>query len=102
MGKPGLTALPLGVAHPQVAAHAGGALLGTVGAADVLDLLGQGLQGGVDLHVAVAHHVGVVGAVAPTEGIGSLLLNGLADKVESASRSTRRSGESGGSWRTLF
>lgn len=98
-----LTALPFRVAHPQVTAHAGGALLGTVWAADVLDLLGQGLEGGVDLHVAVAHHVGVVSAVvARTEGIGCLLLNRLADEVESTSGRSRGSGRSGRSRRTLF
>lgn len=98
-----LTALPLGVAHPQVTAHAGRALLGTVGAADLLNLLSQGLEGGVDLHVAIAHHVGVVSAVvATTVGIGGLLLNRLADEVESTTRSSRGSSRSGRSGRTLF
>ena len=98
-----LTALPLGVAHPQVAAHASRALLGTVGAADLLDLLGQGLEGGVNLHVAIAHHAGVISAVsATTVGIGSLLLQGLADEVESTAGRSRGSSGSGRSWRTLF
>lgn len=99
-----LTALPLRVAHPQVAAHASRALLGTVGAADLLDLLSQGLQGGVNLHVAIAHHVGVISSavVATTEGIGGLLLDGLADEVESASGRSRGSRRSRRSSRTLF
>lgn len=91
------------MAHPQVTAHARGALLGTVGAADLLDLLGQGLEGGVNLHVTVLHHVGVVSAVvASTEGIGSLLLNRMADEVESTTGSSRWSRGSGESRRTLF
>lgn len=90
------------MAHPQVTAHASGALLGTVGAADLLHLLSQGLEGGVNLHVTVVHHVGVVSAVvASTEGIGSLLLNRLADEVESTTGSSRGSGGSGKSRRTL-
>lgn len=98
-----LTALPLGVAHPQVTAHAGRALLGTVGAADLLHLLSQGLEGGVDLHVAIAHHVGVVSAVvAAAVGIGGLLLDRLADEVKSTTRSSRGSSRSGRSGRTLF
>lgn len=91
------------MAHPQVTAHAGRALLGTVGAADLLDLLGQGLEGGVDLHVTIAHHVGVVSAVvATTEGIGCLLLNRLADEVESTAGRSWGSSRSGRSGRTLF
>lgn len=90
------------MAHPQVTAHASGALLGTVGAADLLDLLSQGLEGGVNLHVTVVHHVGVVSAVvASTEGIGSLLLNRLADEVESTTGSSRGSRGSGKSRGTL-
>lgn len=90
------------MAHPQVTAHASGALLGTVGAADLLDLLSQGLEGGVNLHVTVVHHVGVVSAVvASTEGIGSLLLNRLADEVESTTGSSGGSRGSGKSRGTL-
>lgn len=90
------------MAHPQVTAHASGALLGTVWAAHFLHLLGQGLEGGVDLHVTVVHHVGVISAVvASTEGIGSLLLNRLADEVESATGSSRGSRGSGKSRSTL-
>lgn len=91
------------MAHPQVTAHAGGALLGTVGAADLLNLLSQGLEGGVDLHVAIAHHVGVVSAVvAATEGIGCLLLNRLADEVKSTSGRSRGTSRSRRSRWSLF
>jgi len=95
------------VGHHQVTAHADWALLGTVGAEDLLDSLGEGLEGGVDLNVAIAHHVGVIGAVVvatatTTEGIGCLLVNGLADEVESTAGRSRGSSVSGGSGRTLF
>lgn len=91
------------MAHPQVTAHAGRALLGTVGATDLLDLLSQGLEGGVNLHVAIAHHVGVVSAVvAATVGIGGLLLNWLADEVESTTGRSWGSSRSRWSGRTLF
>ncbi len=91
------------MAHPQVTAHAGRALLGTVWAADLLDLLSQGLKGGVNLHVAIAHHAGVVSTVvAATEGIRCLLLNGLADEVESTAGRSGGSGRSRRSGRTLF
>lgn len=96
-----LTALPLGVAHPEVAAHAGGALLGALGAADVLDLLAQALEGGVHLLVAVALHVGVVGSVASSQGVGALLLLGLGEEVHAGARGTSRSWGSGRSRRTL-
>lgn len=90
------------MAHPQVTAHAGRALLGTVGAADLLDLLSQGLEGGVDLHVAIANHVGTVSAVvAATEGIGGLLLTRHCEVICTAGRS-RGSSRSRRSGRTLF
>lgn len=98
-----LTALPVRVAHPQVTAHAGWALLGAVRATDLLNLLRQGLEGSVNLHVTVAHHVGVISAVvATTERIRGLLLDGLADKVESTTRSSRWSSRSRRSRRTLL
>lgn len=97
-----LTALVLRVAHPQITTHASGALLSTVGAAELLDPLGQRLQSGVDLHVTIAENTGVVSAVmARAVGIGTLLLNWLADEVESATGSTRGSSRSGRSRRTL-
>lgn len=88
------------MAHLQVAAGAGGVLPGAVGAADALDLLAQGLEGGIHLQVAVAHHIGVVST--ETEGIRGLLL-GLGDeaKVESATGGARGSGRSRRSRGTL-
>lgn len=96
-----LTALPLRVAHPQVAAHACGALLATVGAADLLHPLAQGFESGVHLHVTIAHHVGIISTVAATQRIGGFLLKRLADKVKSTSGRSRRSRESRRSGRTL-
>lgn len=57
------TALPVRVAHLQVAAGAGRVLLGAVRAADVLDLLAEGLKGGVNFQVTVTHHIGIIGTV---------------------------------------
>ncbi len=50
-----LTALPFWTAHAQVTAHAGRVGLGSLGGADVLDLLAQRFQAGVHLSVAVAN-----------------------------------------------
>lgn len=102
MGQGSLTALPLGVAHPDVTAHAGGALLGALGAADVLDLLAEGLEGGVDIDVAVALHVGVVGSVSSAHGVGSLLLLGLGEEVDAGAGGSRGAWGSGSSRRTLM
>lgn len=90
------------MAHSQVTAHAGWVLLGTIGAADLLNLVSQGLEGGVNLHVTIAHHVGVVSTVASTQGIGGLLLRRLADEVKSTTGRSRGSSRSGRSGRTLF
>lgn len=88
------------MAHLQVTAGAGWVLLGAIGAADALNLLAQGLECGVNLQVAVAHHVGIVGT--ETEGIGSLLLRlGNEAEVKSATRGTRGSRRSGRSRGTL-
>lgn len=96
-----LTALPVRVAHLEVTAGSGRVLAGSIGAADLLDLLAQALQGAVHLQVAVTENVSVVSA-EHTEGIGGLLL-GLGDeaKVESAARGTGCSRRSGRSRRTL-
>lgn len=97
-----LTALPVGVAHLEVAAGPGGVLAGAIGAADLLDLLAQALQGAVNLQVTVAEDVGVVGA-EHTVGIGSLLLwLGDEAQVESATRGARGTRGSRRSWRTLY
>lgn len=88
-----LTALPLRMAHSEVTAHAGWVLLGSFRAAEALNLLAEGFQGGVHLSIAVAS-VGVVGSVATAHGIGCLLL--LRDKWEGLAN-TRWSGRS---WRS--
>lgn len=96
-----LTALPFGVAHLEVAAGSCRVLAGTVGAAELLDLLAQALQGAVHLEVAIADNVSVI-STEHTEGIGGLLL-GLGDEaeVESAAGGTRCSSRSGRTRRTL-
>lgn len=100
-GPPQLTALPVGVAHLEVAAGPGRVLAGAVGAADLLDLLAQALQGAVHLQVAVAEDVGVVGAVHAV-GIGGLLLwLGDEAQVESAAGGAGSASGSGKSGRTL-
>lgn len=89
------------MAHLEVAAGPGGVLAGAVGAADLLDLLAQALQGAVHLQVAVAEDVGVVGAVHAV-GIGGLLLwLGDEAQVESAAGGAGGTGGSGKSGRTL-
>lgn len=96
-----LTALPVGVAHLEVAAGPGGVLAGAVGAADLLDLLAQALQGAVHLQVAIAEDVGVVGTEHAV-GIGSLLLwLGDEAQVESAAGGAGGTSGSGRSGRTL-
>lgn len=96
------TALPVAVAHLQVAAGAGGVLAGALGAADVLDLLAQALEGGVHLQVAVAHHVGVIGPVVAAAVVGLLLGRlGQEAEVESAAGGAGRTGGPGGAGGTL-
>lgn len=98
-----LTALPVAVAHLQVAAGAGGVLAGALRAADVLNLLAQSLEGGVHLQVAVAHHVGVVGSVVAAAVVGLLLGRlGQEAEVEAATGGagrTRGAGRAGGTLR---
>ena len=70
---PVLTALPLRVAEFKVSAGAGRVLLGTVWAAQVLDLVVQGLESGVNLHVVLPEGAGgLVGPHVP-QGIRGLL-----------------------------
>lgn len=96
-----LTALPVWVAHLQVTAGSGRVLAGTIGAADLLDLLAQALQSAVHLKVAVTENVSII-STEQAIGIGALLL-WLRDeaKVESATRGTWCSGGSSRSGRTL-
>ena len=96
-----LTALPVGVAHLEVTAGSGGVLAGSIGAADLLNLLAKALQGAVHLQIAVAENVGVISAVH-AEGIRCLLLwLGDEAEVESATRGTRCSRRTRRSRRSL-
>lgn len=89
------------MAHLEVTAGSGRVLAGTVGAADLLDLLAQALQGAVHLQVAVTENVSVI-STEHTEGIRGLLLGlGNEAKVESTAGGTGCSGRSRGSRRTL-
>lgn len=89
------------MAHLQVAAGSGGVLASAVGAAELLNLLAQGLQSAVDLQVAVTQNVSVISAVH-TEGIGTLFLGlGNETDVKSAAVGAWCSGGSGRSGRTL-
>lgn len=96
-----LTALPVWVAHLQVTAGSGRVLAGTIGAADLLDLLAEALQSAVHLKVAVTENISII-STEHAVGIGGLLL-WLRDeaKVESATRGTWCSGGSGRSGSTL-
>lgn len=96
-----LTALPVRVAHLEVTAGSGWVLAGSIGAADLLDLLAKTLQGGVDLQVTVTQNISIISA-EQTEGIRGLLLGlGNEAKVEATTRGARWSGRSGRSGRTL-
>lgn len=89
------------MAHLQVTAGSGRVLAGTIGAADLLDLLAQALQSAVHLEVAVTENISII-STEHAVGIGGLLL-WLRDeaKVESATRGTWCSGGSSRSGRTL-
>lgn len=90
------------MAHLQVTASAGRVLLGAVWADDALNLLAQGLEGGVNLKVTVAHHIGIVGTEV-TEGIRGLLLwLGNEANVKSTTRGSRCSREARRSRRSLY
>lgn len=86
-----LTALPVRVAHLEVTACAGGVLAAAFGAADVLNLLAQALEGGVHLKVTVTDHIGIIGPVVAAT-IMSLLLRWLRQEAEviTAAGRTRR------------
>lgn len=58
-----LTALPVRMAELQVPAGASGVLLGSLGAADVLDLVVERFQGGINLSVVLTEVSG--GLVGP-------------------------------------
>lgn len=86
-----LTALPVRVAHLEVTACAGGVLAAAFGAADVLNLLAQALEGSVHLKVTVTDHVGIISPVVAAT-IMSLLLRWLRQEAEviTAAGRTRR------------
>lgn len=86
-----LTALPVRVAHLEVTACAGGVLAAAFGAANVLNLLAQALEGGVHLKVTVTDDVGIIGPVVAAT-IVSLLLRWLRQEAEvvTAAGRTRR------------
>lgn len=85
-----LTALPIRVAHLEVAAGAGGVFAAAFRAPDVLDLLAQALEGGVYLEVTVTDNIGIIGPVVAA-AIVSFLLRWLGQEaeVETAAGRTR-------------
>ena len=92
-----LTALPLRVAEFKVSAGAGGVLLGTVWAAQVLDLVVQGLESGVNLHVVLAQVAGgLIGPHVP-QGIRGLLRLRQASESRHVDARARGAGRSRGS-----
>lgn len=95
------TALPVGVAHLQVTAGASRVLFGAIGAADILNLLAQGLEGGVNLHVTVTHHIGIISAVVTERIRGFFLGCSNEANVKSTTGWSRRSRGSGRSRRSL-
>lgn len=89
------------MAHLQVSASSGRIFTGSVGTADLLDLLAQALQGAVHLQVTITQHISIISTVH-TERIRGLLLRlGNEAKVESTTRSTWGSRGSRRSGRTL-
>ena len=89
------------MAHLEVTAGSGRVLAGSIGAADLLNLLAEALQGAVHLQITVAQNVGII-STEHTEGIGSLLLRlGDEAEVESATRGTRCSSWTRSARRTL-
>lgn len=89
------------MAHLQVAAGAGGVLLGAIRAADVLNLLAEGLKSGVNLQVTIAHHIGIISTVVTERIRGFLLGCSNETNVESTSGWSRRSRGSRSSGRSL-
>lgn len=92
-----LTALPVRVAELQVPAGASRILLGSLGAADVFNLVVERLERGIDLSVVLAQvSGGLVGPHVP-ERVGTLL--GLTQPskgrhVYARTRRSRRTGRS--------
>lgn len=102
--NPVFSALPIRVAHLEVAAGAGGILAAAFRAPDVLDLLAQALEGGVYLEVTVTNNIGIIGPVVAA-AIVSLLLRWLGQEAEvettaGRTRGTRRTRRARGTNRT--
>jgi hypothetical protein len=94
-----LTALPVRVAHLEVAAGAGRVLATAFRAADILDLLAQALEGGIHLEVTVTDNIGIISPVVAAT-IARLLLRWLGQEAEvvttaGRTRGTRRSRRTG-------
>lgn len=101
---PPLTTLPLGVGQFDVSAGAGGVLLATVGAAQVLDLVVEGLECGVHLHVMLPQGAGCLISPHVPQGIRRLLRLRQASEgrhVDTRAGRTRRTRGSGVSRGTL-
>lgn len=92
------------MAQFQVSAGAGRVLLGAIGAAQVLDLVVEGLESGVDLHVVLPQGAGgLVGPHVP-QRIGRLLSlaqTGEGRHVDAGAGRTGRTRRSSVSRRTL-
>lgn len=90
------------MAHLEVTAGSGRVLAGSIGAADLLNLLAKAFQGAVHLQVTVTKNISII-STEHAEGIRCLLL-GLGDEaeVESTTRGTRCSRRSRKSRRTLI
>lgn len=100
-----LTALPVRVAELQVPAGASWVLLGSLGAADVLNLVVEGLQRGVDLSIVLTEVSG--GLVSPhvperIRALFSLTQPSEGGHVNTRTRGARRTRRSGVSWGTLI
>lgn len=99
-----LTALPVGMAELQVSAGASRVLPGSLGAADVLDLVVERLERGVNLGVVLTEVSGsLVGPHVPERirALFSLTQTGEGRHVNARTRGTRRTGGSGVSGGTL-
>ena len=99
-----LTALPVRMAELQVSAGASGVLPGSLGAADVLNLVVEGFECGVYLNIVLAEvSRGLVGPHVPERirGLLSLTQASKGRHVDARAGGTRRTGGSGVSRRTL-
>lgn len=88
----------------QVSAGASGVLLGSVGATQGLNLVVEGLQGGVDLHVVLPKRAGSLISPHVSEWIGGLLSLTQTSEgryVNSRARGARRTWGSRVTRRTL-